>query len=239
MSGRWQRALKAEEDFWQRKREVILSPRYREEIKERAARVERWISTFIEIRDSSTILEIGGGGTQLIDFFPRGRKYALDPLASFYRQQFQPLLHHGVIWARGKAEALPYPEGSFDIIVSRNTLDHVDNAPLALAEMRRVLATQGVIYLGLNTFSGILYYLRLLKKSVPHPFLFSPASIAREIRKAHLRILDSLLDVPENMMTFAQEEPFTPFYRRLGHHLLRALNCYHFSEFLLGKGENS
>lgn len=44
----------------------------------------------------------------------------------------------GVEVRAASAEALPWPDGSFDVVVSTHTLEHVQDLPRALAELRRV-----------------------------------------------------------------------------------------------------
>lgn len=45
------------------------------------------------------------------------------------------------------AEAIPYPDGYFDLVSSINSLDHVDDVAAALAEMCRVLRPGGMLLL--------------------------------------------------------------------------------------------
>jgi len=44
-------------------------------------------------------------------------------------------------------EHLPFPDNSFDIIISNHVIEHLQNADLHLTEMARILATDGLIYL--------------------------------------------------------------------------------------------
>jgi len=48
-----------------------------------------------------------------------------------------------VHWQRGEAEALPFPTGSFDLVLSVTTLEFVRDPAQALQEMYRVLAPGG------------------------------------------------------------------------------------------------
>ena len=53
-----------------------------------------------------------------------------------------------------KAESLPFPSASFDVVTFVDVIEHVENADAALAEMARVLAPGGVLFLqGPNRFS--------------------------------------------------------------------------------------
>ena len=47
---------------------------------------------------------------------------------------------------RGSALALPFPDGTFDLVVTQETLEHVPNPFLAVGEIVRVLRRGGVLY---------------------------------------------------------------------------------------------
>ena len=47
----------------------------------------------------------------------------------------------------GFAEELPFPDGSFDLVVLDNVLEHVRDRERTLAEAHRVLAPQGLLYM--------------------------------------------------------------------------------------------
>jgi SAM-dependent methyltransferase len=44
----------------------------------------------------------------------------------------------GIGWVEGSVEALPFPDGAFDTVICAHTLEHVQDLPKALAELRRV-----------------------------------------------------------------------------------------------------
>ena len=48
---------------------------------------------------------------------------------------------------RGVAEALPWPDASFDLVILDNVLEHVTDRPKTLQEIRRVLAPGGLLYM--------------------------------------------------------------------------------------------
>lgn len=56
-------------------------------------------------------------------------------------------------WHEGRAEALPFPDGSFDLVLSQFALMFFDDRPRALAEVHRVLAPGGRV--SLNVWQGI------------------------------------------------------------------------------------
>jgi ubiquinone/menaquinone biosynthesis C-methylase UbiE len=58
-----------------------------------------------------------------------------------------------VEWCEGSALAIPFPDGSFDLVLCQLGLQFFPDRPLALREMYRVLGTEG--RLGLSVYSAI------------------------------------------------------------------------------------
>jgi SAM-dependent methyltransferase len=58
-----------------------------------------------------------------------------------------------ITWSEGRAEALPYPDGSFDLALCQFALMFFTDRAAALSEMHRVLGTRGRIVL--SVFQGI------------------------------------------------------------------------------------
>lgn len=83
----------------------------------------------------------------------------------------------GFICADG--EKLPFPDGSVDLIVFNHIYEHVLDPEATLSEIKRVLAPEGAVYLGLGNRLGIME---------PHyrlPFLsYLPQSLADRYIKA-------------------------------------------------------
>ncbi len=52
---------------------------------------------------------------------------------------------------QGFAEALPFPDASFEVVYSSHVLEHVENEAIALQEMKRVLKPGGVLIIGMPT----------------------------------------------------------------------------------------
>jgi ubiquinone/menaquinone biosynthesis C-methylase UbiE len=88
------------------------------------------------------ILDIGCGPRGSLEWATEaGLRVGIDPLAQAYRQLGTS--RHAMRYAAGGAESLPFPDGGFDVVCSLNSLDHVDDLDRAIAEIGRVLASQG------------------------------------------------------------------------------------------------
>ncbi|MFH2138246.1 MAG: glycosyltransferase [Candidatus Omnitrophota bacterium] len=236
MSKVWNKAQELESEWWKLKKEEIISQSYRNQIKERSVRIEKWIDKKVSITEKSNILEIGGGATQLIDFFDKGNKYAVDPLADMYQREFSQVLDPKTKWHKAKVEEMPFEDSFFDVIIIRNVLDHVDSASKALKEINRVLKDSGVLYLGMNTFSGPYYVYKLIVKDPEHPYTFTPKSIRSHIVKSKFKIVDLIDDAPENMKHFSDQLASVSKLKAFLRDIVFSLNCFHFSEFLLKRG---
>jgi 2-polyprenyl-6-hydroxyphenyl methylase/3-demethylubiquinone-9 3-methyltransferase len=96
------------------------------------------------------ILEVGCGGGLVCEELA-GRNAVMvgvDPsqgaLATARTHALQSGLGHIIHYEQGSAEALPYADGSFSVIVCLDVLEHVRDLKATIAEIARVLAPGGV-----------------------------------------------------------------------------------------------
>ncbi len=103
-----------------------------EEQKEKA----RIIAENLVIKSTDTLLDVGCGTASYLSIFPC-KKTGIDPSAELLKQAKIPVV-------QGKAEALPFPDNSFDLVISLTAIHHAD-AKKAVAEMFRVAKRDIVI----------------------------------------------------------------------------------------------
>jgi len=188
MKQKWATAQTLEPEHWLDNKEKIASNSYQSEVRLRAlhilSNIEAKLNTSLS---GKKILEIGGGATPLAIFGETSSVTLVDPLMNFYKDTFSTVFPKSCELVQSQAETLPFSDNSFDIIITRNTLDHVEEVSKCLEEMQRVLKPGGAAYIGMNVFAGPLLVYKTIRKDPEHPYTFSKASFVRLIKK-HLQL---------------------------------------------------
>jgi ubiquinone/menaquinone biosynthesis C-methylase UbiE len=83
------------------------------------------------------------------------------------------------------AMELPFPDGSFDAVLSWDFLHHVQDVPGTIAEIRRVLAPRGrYVALEPNILNPSILWYHLRRKSEWRIFMQNQLSVPRALRRA-------------------------------------------------------
>ena len=103
-----------------------------------------------QVRGSS-VLDVGcGDAGALIAFAEKGATAAgIETFETSLERGRLRASDHGVAvdLKKGAAEAIPFPDKSFDLVMLDNVLEHVNDRPLTLREIRRVLKPGGLLYM--------------------------------------------------------------------------------------------
>ena len=96
------------------------------------------------------ILDVGCGPRGSLEWaHDAAERVGADPLAAEYERLNGG--RHAMRYVQARAEALPFADGSFDVVSSFNSLDHVEDVDAVLAQLRRVLAPGGTLLLLVET----------------------------------------------------------------------------------------
>ena len=115
----------------------------------KAHQVRSRLETFQPIESDTRVLEVGSGAHGLVFFFGASRSVGIDPLAHHYVTLF-PAWQRNVPTVSGFGEALPFPDNSFDLVLSDDGVDYAEDPAAIIAEIKRVLVPGGKIFFAVN-----------------------------------------------------------------------------------------
>lgn len=105
-----------------------------------------WVGIDHSFYTDKRVLDVGSGPRGSLEWADHAKeRVCLDPLVDRYRSL--GIESHQATYCHAPAEAIPYPDGHFDVVSSINSLDHVDEVNRATAEIGRVLAPGGLLLL--------------------------------------------------------------------------------------------
>ncbi len=98
------------------------------------------------------VADIGSGPLPTLLVFNDCERYCIDHLIEEYIKIGYPLhkFKPEITFVKGKAEKIPVPDMFFDVVISRNALDHLDDFGRAASEIKRVLGPGGVLHFSVN-----------------------------------------------------------------------------------------
>jgi SAM-dependent methyltransferase len=115
----------------------------------RSHKVRSLLEKFQPVEADARVLEVGSGAHGLIFFFGAQRGIGVDPLAHHYVTLF-PAWQRRVPTVSACGEALPFPDNSFDVVLSDDVLDYAESPEAVIAEIARVLVPSGILYFSVN-----------------------------------------------------------------------------------------
>jgi SAM-dependent methyltransferase len=119
---------------------------YERRTRKGASRYEQELRRRIAGEATGRILEIGAGTGLNFPYFPQGADVvATEPDPHMLRRARARAEEHGIDLRAAPAERLPFPDDSFDTVVSTGVFCAVDDPGRALAEVHRVLRPGGTL----------------------------------------------------------------------------------------------
>ena len=95
------------------------------------------------------VVDVGPGPLGFPDACPARIAIGVDPLADRFRERGL-LLDSDALYLAVGAESIPLLADSVDVVVARNSLDHVESPPRAMDEIRRILRPGGMLILSVD-----------------------------------------------------------------------------------------
>ncbi len=174
---RWKIGNQEEKDFWLslKEEEFLAQERgYRSFAEQIMHRLPLY-----DIKPNYRALQVGCAVIDAIVFMEGGDRYAVDPLADFYKQHFERANNPSVDYRQGVGESIPFQDAFFDVVICSNLLDHVANYHVVLEEIKRVLGQPNIVYFGTDVYPDGIAVSRWEKTSrgeifdIQHPHSFT------------------------------------------------------------------
>ena len=115
----------------------------------RSQQIRQKLSSVGPIADEDRILEVGSGSHGLVFGLGSRAAFGVDPLAVDYKRLF-PRLQSAARTVAAIGEELPFGDGSFEIVLSDNVIDHGARPLVIIDELVRVLKPGGILYFTVN-----------------------------------------------------------------------------------------
>jgi len=163
-------------------------------------------------RLDSCILEVGCGGGALITFLEAKGYTAtgVDILEAAIEAAKKTVTKSRILYA--EADKLPFPDGSFDRLVSQHLVEHLQDLPEALREWRRVLDVGGRMAL---CTPNRLYPCPSLFEDPDHVHIYDPGELQEVVREAGFTVEDCITVFPHIWKGKISVKIAVPFYRPL------------------------
>ena len=116
------------------------------------------------LRPGDRVLDLGAGAGIIAHMNFRGLAAEVCGVDPDERVLTNPYLDQAKV---GTGEAIPYPDGHFDLVFADNVLEHLDRPERVFAEVARVLRPGGVF---LVKTPNKWHYVTLLARLTPHAF---------------------------------------------------------------------
>jgi SAM-dependent methyltransferase len=100
--------------------------------------------------DGKVVVDIGPGPLGFPDACPAQLSIGVEPLADRYREHGLLLEDSNAEYLAVGAERIPLESNTVDVVVARNSLDHVDDPDAVLAEIQRLLKPGGTLILNFD-----------------------------------------------------------------------------------------
>ncbi len=120
----------------------------------RAEHVRSAIEAVAPLSPDKRVLEVGSGAHGNVFFLGHPNAVGVDPMAREYKALF-PGWQGRCETIEAFGEHLPFPDASFDVVISDNVVDHAEDPGGIAREIVRVTRPGGVIYFAVNVHHPI------------------------------------------------------------------------------------
>ncbi len=231
LNQKWQHYQNKEKKFWEYE---VKRPDYNSNPKEHIRpSLKHWNIDTSYFKDK-TVLEIGSGPFGFFAGVSQMNKGHLpkvlvmaDSLMEFYQQfEISNLIPENAIQLQAPGEDMPLPDGSFDIILTNNTLDHVKNCDDFLKEIKRLLKPNGHLLFCAHFITAIAKPFKPIIKKIDtnHSYHFTQPDIEKLFDRHRFNLI-SKVSVPlyKEEMIPLEAKFFKKCIYVIGFHIMQTL----------------
>jgi len=132
----------------------------------------------LRLSSSQEVLEIGfGNGITSKEFMKQCHYTGLDYSELMVQEAEKNCAGLGAKFVHGDIHQMPFPDNTFDVIFTINTIYFWDDADKAIAELRRVLKPEGKLFIGMRTKEDMEF----LGNITQHNFNIRPLHLVEEM----------------------------------------------------------
>ena len=124
----------------------------------------RRIFALLAPQPGDRVLEIGCGAGHLLAQVPSAHGFGIDLAESLLAKAARRLTRRGTL-VQGDAERLPFRDGAWERVYCSEVLEHIPSPAAALAEIRRIVAREGVAVVSVPNERLINWLKAMLRKS--------------------------------------------------------------------------
>ena len=192
---KWQKYQEREKEFWEYE---VNRPTYNPDPVEHIKPSLKYWGIETGFFKDKAVLEIGSGPFGFFSGVARINKGHLpatlvvsDSLMDFYQElKVSELTPKKSILLRAPGEDLPFPDKCFDVVLTNNTIDHVQDCDKLLSEIKRLLRPGAVLLFSSHIIVDCMKLLRPLIKQVDihHPYHFTLKEMDDMITRSGFRL---------------------------------------------------
>jgi ubiquinone/menaquinone biosynthesis C-methylase UbiE len=180
-----------------------------------------WVFKRLDLKPDMRVLEVGCGPATLwqantklipsnIQVYLSDFSYGMVNTASN-----ECLMEKGFHFTNCEAQAIPFPEGYFDVVIANHMLYHVPDLQFTFEEIKRVLKKSGKLFAATNGELHMLEIYQLIKKIAPEFMNDKPISQNFSLENGalllyqHFSVVDCL-QYPDTLR-ITEEKPLTDY----------------------------
>lgn len=185
-NSRWSQAQEFELKEWQTNQDQVIQNEWNELLNKLQYKFPE-IASKINLSKNDYVLDVGCGPTVASRLLLSGKITGIEPLADKLGISGKDKVAKGIEIIAAQAEAMPFDNQCFKLVVCRNVIDHTQNPNKIINEIYRVTRTDGYLLLICYVYAPFITFIKNLSEriglfnNVGHPHTYTDNSLEKLI----------------------------------------------------------